>query len=76
MNTFYDKLEKIKNSKKLNPSDKELKITEERISWIQKKMKPKRPIKKGEWWHDFKVFEKKLFDGIEFKHEEQEQLKT
>lgn len=77
LDNLFVKLEKIKNSKKLNPVDKENKTKETMDSWVQKKMFPKRILKRGEFWHDFVIFRDTLFEGVEFRHgDEQEKLKT
>ena len=71
LNSFSDKREKIQNNVTLAPHEKEKTKKDTIDTWITKKMKPKKALKRGEFYIDFITFRETLFEGIEFKHEQE-----
>lgn len=59
----HGKIEKIRNSKKLNQSEKPKAIKDFIVKWVQGKMRPLKEVSGNEWDHDCGVFQEKIFEG-------------
>lgn len=61
----HSKIEKIRNSTKLNQSEKPQAIKDFIVKWVQGKMRPLKEVSGNEWDHDCGVFQEKIFEGYE-----------